>query len=50
MPSEEADMLLVSVRSCNRLCRQATPPGPTLGLADWWRRAINRPDRGRQRL
>jgi hypothetical protein len=37
MPTDEADVVIVRIRSCNRLCRQANPPGNM--LANWWRRA-----------
>jgi hypothetical protein len=34
--------LTPGVYTCNRLCRQATPPGPGWAFADWWRRAMRR--------
>jgi hypothetical protein len=38
----------VTVLSCNRLCRPANPPGPSIALGDWWRRAAERVSRRRQ--
>jgi hypothetical protein len=48
MSTDGADVMVLRILSCNRLCRQANPPSASIPFANFWRRA-GWPSRGRLR-